>query len=96
MSVALAPSRRRIRPSVSRRDLLPELGIVAGSVAVTTVIHWAILLRLGDNTPLFLFVATAAALTFWRGLGPGLLASSLGSAVGPSFYAEPFNEFAHY
>ena len=91
MSVPLAQSQRWVRPSVSRRDLIPELGIAAGTVAVTTVVHWAIVLRVGDNSALFLFAATAAALTFWRGLGPGMLASSLGSAVGPSL---PLNEFA--
>jgi signal transduction histidine kinase len=94
MSAHLARSRPPVRPSVSRRDLIPELGIVAGSVAVTTVVHWVIVLRLGENPPLFLFAATAAALTFWRGLGPGMLASSLGSAVGSSLYAVPVNEFA--
>src|SRR6266542_4365625 len=86
MSVRLARSRGRIRPSVSRRDLIPELGIAAGAVAVTTAVHWLILSRLGEN-PLFLFAATAAALTFWRGVGPGMLASSMGSAVGSSLNA---------
>jgi signal transduction histidine kinase len=90
MSARRVRSRPRIRPSVSQRDLIPELGIAAGAVAVTTAVHWVIVLRLGQN-PLFLFAATAAALTFWRGLGPGMLASSLGSAVGSSLYAAPFN-----
>lgn len=90
----LARSRPQIRPSVSRRDLIPELGIAVGAVGVTMVVHWVIALRLGENPPLFLFAATAAALTFWRGLGPGMLASSLGSAVGSSLHAVPFNEFA--
>jgi signal transduction histidine kinase len=92
MSVPVAQPQRWVRPSVSRRDLIPELGIAAGTVGVTTVVHWVIALRLGDNSPLFLFAATAAALTFWRGLGPGMLASSLGSAVGPSL--QPLSEFA--
>lgn len=82
------------RPSVSRKDLIPELAIAAGSVAVTTVVHWVAVLRVGDNSPLLLFAATAAALTFWRGFGPGMLASSLGSAVGPSLL--PFNAFGHH
>jgi signal transduction histidine kinase len=92
MSATLARSRPRIRPSVSRRDLIPELGIAAATVAATTVVHLLIVVRLGDNSPLFLFAATAAALTFWRGLGPGMVASSLGSAVGP--YSVPFNDVA--
>jgi signal transduction histidine kinase len=81
---------------VARRDPIPELGIAAGTVAVTTVIHWVLVSRLGENPPLFLFVAAAAALTFWRGLGPGMLASSLGSAVGSSLYGVPFNELGRH
>src|SRR5262245_45860208 len=92
MSVPVVRHRTLTRPSVSRRDLIPELGIAAATVAVTTAVHWAILVRVGDNSPLFLFAATAAALTFWRGLGPGMLASSLGSAIGPSLSVAPFNE----
>ena len=95
MTAALVRSRRRVRPSVSRNDLIPELGIAAGAIAITSVVHWMIVVRLGEN-PLFLFAATAAALTFWRGLGPGMLASSLGSAVGSSFYSAPFNGFGRH
>src|SRR6266545_1418848 len=93
MSAPLMRSRRPIRPSVSRRDLIPDLGIATATVEATTVVQGIIIFRLGDNSPLFLFAATAAALTFWRGLGPGMLASSLGSAVGPSLYTMPFHAF---
>jgi len=93
MSAASPAIRRRISPSVSRRDLIPELAIAAAAVGVTTLIHWLIVLRLGEN-PLFLFAATAAGLTFWRGLGPGMVASSMGSTVGTSLYALSFREFA--
>jgi signal transduction histidine kinase len=37
---------------------------------------------LGEKPPLILFAAMAAALTFWRGLGPGMLATSMGTSVG--------------
>src|SRR5438552_4348294 len=94
MSVHLARSRGRIRPSVSQRDLIPELGIAVSAVAVTTAVHWLILSRLGEN-PLFLFAATAAAVTFWRGVGPGMVASSMGSVVGSSLNAMPFQQLAH-
>jgi signal transduction histidine kinase len=94
MSAFLVRSRRPIRPSVSRRDLIPELGIATAMVAATTIVQGIFVFRLGDNSPLFLFAATAAALTFWRGLGPGMLASSMGSAVGPSQYTMPFRAFA--
>lgn len=93
MPAVFGLSRPSIRPSVSRRDLLPELGIAVAAVSVTSVVHWAIMFRLGQN-PLFLFLLTAAALTFWRGLGPGMLASSLGSSVGSAFYTIPFRDVA--
>src|SRR6266511_2896894 len=83
-------SRPRIRPSVSRRDLIPELGIAA-----TAVVHSLLVLRLGENA-LFLFALTAAALTFWRGLGPGMLASSMGSTVGSSLSSLPYTELARH
>ena len=94
MPAVFGLSRPSIRPSVSRRDLIPELGIAVAAVGVTSAVHWVILLRLGQN-PLFLFLLTAAALTFWRGLGPGMLASSLGSSIGSALYALPLNETAH-
>ena len=84
-------SRRSIRPSVSRRDLIPELGIAVAAVTVTAVVHSLITLQLGQN-PLFLFLLTAAALTFWRGLGPGMLASSLGSSIGSALYVFPVGD----
>ena len=84
-------SRPSIRPSVSRRDLIPELGIAVAAVSLTGVVHSVITLRLGQN-PLFLFLLTAAVLTFWRGLGPGMLASTLGSSVGSALYAFPFTD----
>jgi signal transduction histidine kinase len=78
---------------VSRRDLIPELGIAVAAVSLTGVVHCIITLRLGQN-PLFLFLLTAAGLTFWRGLGPGMLASSLGSSIGSALYAFPLGEVA--
>ena len=74
MLAVFGRSRPSTRPSVSRRDLIPELGIAVAAVGLTGVVHAVITLRLGQN-PLFLFLLTAAALTFWRGLGPGMLAS---------------------
>jgi signal transduction histidine kinase len=82
MSAHLAPDRRRSRPSLTRRDLVPDLGVAAGTVAATTALHFAILPWLGDKPPLILFAATAAALTSWRGLGPGMLATSLATPIG--------------
>jgi signal transduction histidine kinase len=79
---------------VTRRDLVPELGVAAGSVAVTAALHWALLPWLGEKPPLVLFAAVAAALTFWRGLGPGMLASTMGTAVSSSLFIRPFGSDA--
>ncbi len=94
MSAAVGqPLLLRVRPSISRLDLIPELGIAVAAVSLTGVVHCVIALRLGQN-PLFLFLLTAAALTFWRGLGPGMLASSLGSSIGSALYSVPISTAA--
>ena len=82
MSAHSASVRRRPRPSITRRDLVPDLGVAAGTVAVTAALHLMMLPWLGDKPPLILFAVMAAALTTWRGLGPGMLATSLGTPVG--------------
>ena len=53
-------------------------------------VYVAILPLLGAKPPLVLFTATAAALTSWRGFGPGVLASSLGTSVSSSLFVHPF------
>jgi signal transduction histidine kinase len=65
-------------------------------VAVVAVAHWVIVTRLKEDAPLVLFAAAAAALTFWRGLGPGMLASSLGTAVGTRISFPQFAGTAGY
>jgi signal transduction histidine kinase len=90
----LQSSRRRPRPSVTRLDLVPELGVASGTVALTAAVHWALLPWLGEKPPLVLFAAMAAALTFWRGFGPGMLGSTLGTAVGSSLFIRPFDNGA--
>src|SRR5918996_887108 len=89
MALELTPSRRRSRASVTRRDLVPDLGVAAGTVAIAVALHWALIRVLGENPPLIVFAATAAGLTFWRGLGPGILASALGSTVGSTLFLGP-------
>ena len=81
---------RRSKPSITTRDLVPDLAIAVGAVAVTAVVYVAILPLLGAKPPLVLFTATAAALTSWRGFGPGVLASSLGTSVSSSLFVHPF------
>jgi signal transduction histidine kinase len=73
---------------------VPELGVAAGTVALTAAVHWALLPWLGEKPPLVLFAAMAAALTFWRGFGPGMLGSTLGTAVGSSLFIKPFGSDA--
>jgi signal transduction histidine kinase len=94
MSFAVARSSRRVRPSVSRSDLIPEIGISTGSVVLVIAAHWLLLPYLGTKPPLVLITVVAAAMTFWRGLGPGLVASMVGSAVGSSLFLVPDQRLA--
>jgi signal transduction histidine kinase len=91
MAYAVARSPRRVRSSVSRSDLIPEIGISTATVLAMTVIHWVAIPYMGAKPPLVLFTATAAAITFWRGLGPGLVTSMLGSVVGSSLFISPIS-----
>jgi signal transduction histidine kinase len=47
---------------------------------------------LGGQPPLVLFAAMAAGLTSWRGLGPGMLASSLGAVIGGALFIHPIDK----
>jgi signal transduction histidine kinase len=94
MSFAVARSSRRVRPSVSRSDLIPEIGISTGTVVLMIAVHWLMIPYLGAKPPLVLITATAAAMTFWRGLGPGLVTSMVGSAVGSSLFLSPDHQLA--
>jgi signal transduction histidine kinase len=75
---------RRPSHSLTRADLLPDLGIASGVVAAGVLVHMALLLWLGQHPPLLLFAAICAALTFWWGLGAGMLASVLSAGVSSS------------
>ena len=75
MSRHNAQLRRRPRRSLTQQDLVPDLGVAVGSVALTVGLHWATLPGwLGEGLSLLLLASTAAALTSWRGLGSGMLA----------------------
>lgn len=91
MSPQLVRGRRRPSPSITRRDLLPELGVASATVALTALVQQAVLSVLGGQPPLVLFAAMAAGLTSWRGLGPGMLASSLGAVIGTSLFIQPLD-----
>lgn len=86
----LARHQRRPPASITRRDLVPDLGVAAGSVALTAALHWTLLPLFDGKPQLVLFAVMAGALTAWRGFGPGILASSLGTAVGSLLYIQPF------
>src|SRR5262245_65471650 len=94
MALAVVRSARRLRPSVSRSDLIPEIGISTGSVVVMVVVHWLLIPYLGAQPPLVLITVVAAAMTFWRGLGPGLVTSMVGSAVGSSLFLSRDHQLA--
>ena len=94
MSLAVARSARRVRPSVSRSDLIPEIGISTGTVVLMIGVHWLMIPYLGAKPPLVLITVAAAAMTFWRGLGPGLVTSTVGSAVGSSLFLAPDRQLA--
>src|SRR5262245_47405666 len=93
MSLAIGRSSRRVRPSVSRSDLIPEIGISTGTVVLMIAVHWVLIPYLGAKPPLVLITAAAAAMTFWRGLGPGLVTSTVGSAVGSSLFLSPVHNY---
>src|SRR5262249_1948277 len=86
MPLAVPRSARPVMPSVSRSVLIREIGISTVSVVVMVVVHWLMIPYLGAQPPLVLITVTAAAMTFWRGLGPGLVTSMVGSAVGSSLF----------
>jgi signal transduction histidine kinase len=94
MSVAIARPSRRVRPSISRSDLIPEVGIATGAVVLMVALHLLMLPYLGAKPPLVLITAAAAAMTFWRGFGPGLVTSTVGSAVGSSLFLSPVHQLA--
>jgi signal transduction histidine kinase len=79
---------------VSRTDLIPEFCIATATVVAAALVQWGIVVWVRENAPLVLFAASAAALTFWRGLGPGMLASSLGTAVGSGLFIAPLHQSA--
>lgn len=91
MAASVPPARllRQKDTCLTRRDLIPDLVIAAGAVAATTAVIWAVLPLLGEKPPLVLFAAVAAALTSHHGLGPGLLATSLGTTVGNVLFIQP-------
>ncbi len=85
---------RRPRASLTRYDLVPDLSVAVGTVGGTAIVLWAIVPWLGERMPLLLFVSVAAALTSWRGLGSGVLASSLGTTVGNMLFIQPLAPLA--
>lgn len=84
--------RRRPSPAVTRRDLIPDFGVASATVAITALVHQAVMSILGGQPPLVLFAAMAAGLTSWRGLGPGMLASSLGAVIGGALFIQPLDK----
>jgi signal transduction histidine kinase len=92
--VAPRTKRRRTTPSITERDLVPDLGLAALTVAVVVGLHWLLLKWVVETPPVVLFTAVAAALTSWRGAGPGLLTSVLGTTIGSFLCLEPMDRAA--
>jgi signal transduction histidine kinase len=87
--VAPRTKRRRTPPSITQHDLVPDLGLAALTVAVVVGVHWLLLKWVVETPPVVLFTAVAAALTSWRGAGPGLLTSALGTTIGSFLCLDP-------
>jgi signal transduction histidine kinase len=94
MTGQLARLHPRPARSLTRADLLPDLGIASGAVAAGVVVHMVLLSQLGQHPPLLLFAAVCAALTFWCGFGPGMLASALSTGVSSSLTMIDLHQFA--
>jgi len=73
---------------------VPDLGAAVITVAVAAIIRLALVPLLGTEAPLLLFGAMAAAVTFWGGLGPGILATALGTTVGTLLFIKPVEQLA--
>lgn len=88
---SLQPPRNRgqVRSSITQRDLIPDLVLAVAAVALTSGVIWAVVPSIGEQPPLVLFTAVAAALTYWQGMGPGVLASSLGATTGSLLFIQP-------
>ena len=56
--------------SITRSDLVADLGLATASVSITAAVHLMLVYSVDEKASLMLFVATAAALTFWRGWAP--------------------------
>jgi signal transduction histidine kinase len=86
--------RSRTPPSITEHDLVPDLGLAALTVAVVVGVHWLLLKWAVETPPVVLFTAVAAALTSWRGAGPGLLTSALGTTIGSFLCLDPVGRAA--
>lgn len=89
MTASSAPARRRPRPSITNRDLLPDLGVAAATVALAAIICAFVVPWTGQKQPAIVFVAMAAAVTWWRGLGPGMMTTALGTPMS-AIFVEPW------
>jgi signal transduction histidine kinase len=87
--MALPRTKRRTPPSITEHDLVPDLGLAALTVTVVVGVHWLLLKWVVETPPVVLFTAVAAALTSWRGAGPGLLTSALGTTIGSFLCLDP-------
>jgi PAS domain S-box-containing protein len=91
---ATAPPPRRPGAAIGRlgnaprawRPLLLRYGIALPLVALAALVHWALL---GITPPFLLLVPAVVAVAWYGGLGPGVLATALGTLVAAYFFLEP-------
>jgi PAS domain S-box-containing protein len=72
--------------ALARRPLLLRYGIALPLVTLATLVQWALL---GSRTPFVLILPAITAVAWYGGLGPGLLATALGTLEASYFFFEP-------
>jgi PAS domain S-box-containing protein len=90
---ATAPPPRRLRAALGRlgsvaraRRPLLHYGIALPVVALAALVNWALL---GPASPFLMLVPAVVGVAWYGGLGPGLLATALGTVVAAYFFFEP-------
>ena len=70
--------------------------VAIAATAVVFTVRFLLKSALGDVAPLLMFTLSVMASAWYGGLGPGLLATALGSLLGDYFFIEPFYSFRIY
>src|SRR5438034_2783053 len=68
--------------SSSKRRIGTQYGLAVVSVAVVALLRWLLQPALADAAPLILFVLPIVICGWYGGIGPALLATTLGTLIG--------------